>query len=475
MSAFHSTVSRRDFMKLLGLAGAGAGAAMAVNPAYTDLDELTASSVGNWKRSWWVREVDTPTAEVDWQVMPYFDNRETMFDSGAFRRYIGEEEFNRLNQLVGANQKAWVQQNRPGFTLRDVAFNSSTGFGYAYGLRAQFVQSGVTQPEAFGVARWSATAEENTNMIRAAARFFGARDVGVYELDQNTRKTVYSHERDGKAYVFRDAEASESSTERVIPYSAKYVIIFSIMESQEMMKRAPDNLSSASVSLGYAQGALVNNRLQNFINRLGYQCLAESMSNAMVQCAGAQALAGVAEIGRMSLSTLNPDFGPIQRAFKVITDLPLAPTKPIDSGMLRFCKTCMLCADACPPSAISLEKDPSYDIKGPWNKPGIEHYYYDGAKCLSWWRNVTTGCSTCRSACPFAAKNFASIHDFVVKPVQSVTPLFNGFFAEMDKFFGYEGLDEEGFSTREVKNSWWNIANAPVYGFDTARMATRLQ
>lgn len=40
MHSFHSTVSRRDFMKTLGLAGAGVGAAAATFPVFHDLDEL---------------------------------------------------------------------------------------------------------------------------------------------------------------------------------------------------------------------------------------------------------------------------------------------------------------------------------------------------------------------------------------------------------------------------------------------------
>jgi hypothetical protein len=36
MSKFHSTLSRRDFMKALGVTGAGIGAGMAVSPAFHD-------------------------------------------------------------------------------------------------------------------------------------------------------------------------------------------------------------------------------------------------------------------------------------------------------------------------------------------------------------------------------------------------------------------------------------------------------
>jgi histidinol-phosphate/aromatic aminotransferase/cobyric acid decarboxylase-like protein len=41
MGKFHSTVSRRTFMKGLGLAGAGIGAAAAAAPVFHDLDEVS--------------------------------------------------------------------------------------------------------------------------------------------------------------------------------------------------------------------------------------------------------------------------------------------------------------------------------------------------------------------------------------------------------------------------------------------------
>ena len=127
MSKFHSTVTRRDFMKGLGLAGAGLGTAAAAAPVFHDLDELSSDASGDWKRPWWVAYRDTPTAEVDWSIMPFFDNRETMFDRNAWIRYIGQDEYNRLNQQRGENASKWVKEGRPGFTLRDGALAGSTG------------------------------------------------------------------------------------------------------------------------------------------------------------------------------------------------------------------------------------------------------------------------------------------------------------------------------------------------------------
>ena len=56
MSIFHSTVTRRDFMKGIGLTGAALGAAGMVAPVYHDMDEVLASETSWWKRPWYIKE-----------------------------------------------------------------------------------------------------------------------------------------------------------------------------------------------------------------------------------------------------------------------------------------------------------------------------------------------------------------------------------------------------------------------------------
>ena len=67
MSKFHSIVSRREFMKGLGLAGAGIGAASLAAPSFHDLDEMISSSGAQWKRAWWIKnlELEKPAVELD--------------------------------------------------------------------------------------------------------------------------------------------------------------------------------------------------------------------------------------------------------------------------------------------------------------------------------------------------------------------------------------------------------------------------
>jgi epoxyqueuosine reductase len=72
MSKYHSTISRRDFMKALGLGGIGIGASTAFGSAigssgatiFRDLDEAKASPQASFKRPSWVKEVNKPTIEM---------------------------------------------------------------------------------------------------------------------------------------------------------------------------------------------------------------------------------------------------------------------------------------------------------------------------------------------------------------------------------------------------------------------------
>ncbi|PKH47791.1 reductive dehalogenase, partial [Dehalococcoides mccartyi] len=71
MSKLHSTLSRRDFMKGLGLAGAGLGAVAASAPVFHDVDELTSLGSNVNRYPWYVkeREFKNPTVEIDWNVL----------------------------------------------------------------------------------------------------------------------------------------------------------------------------------------------------------------------------------------------------------------------------------------------------------------------------------------------------------------------------------------------------------------------
>lgn len=80
----HSTVGRRDFMKMLGV-GAGAiglgGTALAA--PFKDLEEMIASPLADRNLSFWVKEVDEPMVEIDWDNMEKFSRSHVFFNPYA--------------------------------------------------------------------------------------------------------------------------------------------------------------------------------------------------------------------------------------------------------------------------------------------------------------------------------------------------------------------------------------------------------
>ncbi|MGB2856378.1 MAG: reductive dehalogenase, partial [Dehalococcoidia bacterium] len=214
------------------------------------------------------------------------------------------------------------------------------------GLNVPFTMAAI--PDDLEYPRYEGTPEENTRMVRAAAKLFGAASVGVVELDENTRKLIYSIDGwDNRKWEFEDVDkAYETKKKKVIPYKAQWVIVYTIRMSQPTVARAPTALSTAASSIAYSEGTSVQLRLQQFINRLGYQCLADGSMGTSGNSPGFGVLAGLGELSRIN-RMISPRWGPLVRVFKVITDLPLAPTKPIDAGIFRYCRDCKKCAEQC--------------------------------------------------------------------------------------------------------------------------------
>lgn len=59
-------------------------------------------------------------------------------------------------------------------------------------------------------------------------------------------------------------------------------------------------------------------------------------------------------------------------------------------------------------------------------------------------------CMNCQTMCPFNHANDAVIHP-IVRAIAAVIPMFNGFFSEMDRHFGYSKPKSE-----EEMAAWWN-------------------
>ena len=135
-------------------------------------------------------------------------------------------------------------------------------------------------------------------------------------------------------------------------------------------------------------------RIQVFLHVLGYQGLMGTWFNGLGIAPALGVMAGLGELSRLN-RLISPEYGPLQRIFKIVTDLPLAPTKPINAGIMDFCRTCKVCAEKCPADVLSRETEPSWEPVGPWNNPGHKTWYEDSTACRTWWARSTMGCITC--------------------------------------------------------------------------------
>jgi epoxyqueuosine reductase len=336
---------------------------------YRDLDEIKSSPAAERKLPWWIKEVDKPTVEIDWSRMQRFDCSNIMFVNG-FAQAVGPDNAMKVGERAAETSTKSIIKKERGFTLRDKSLVAAAWLTSLVTMEQSFLgpnvpipftMSGI--PDELEYPRYEGTPEENTRMVRAAAKLFGAASAGVVELDENTRKLFYSFDGwEGRKVEFEDVDkAYETKKKKVIPYKAQWVIVYTIRMSPPTIATAPAALTTAASAMGYSEGTSVQLRLQHFINRLGYQCLADGNMGTSGNSPGFGVLAGLGELSRLN-RMISPRWGPLVRVFKVITDLPLAPTKPIDAGIFRFCRDCKKCAEFCPSHALSMETEPTWEV-----------------------------------------------------------------------------------------------------------------
>ena len=462
MSKHHSTLNRRDFLKILGLGGVGMGAAAVSAPVIHDLDELMASPEAAGEKPWYAREVDKPTCEIDWSMMNRFDYSEVMWARGL-KKALGPEEFEKVFRIGARNKLQWIKDNKPGCTLKDEALGSC---GHWAELSFLGPQTSPT-PGDLEVPRWEGTPEENARIVRAAFKLHGASHVGFAELDTDTtEKMIYSYDNAGSVKGPRldiiDADQPEENTEegyRVIPKKARWVIVYTMRMSDETMRRPATLLGGRSHGYMYNLKSLFQGQMQNFLRTLGYMGLGEaSRYNSLGAHPGFAILAGLGEMSRLT-HLITPEYGLRQRVQMMITDLPLAPGKPIDFGVMNYCRTCKKCADFCPPEAISKETEPSFDTYGkPYANPGVKTWYWPQETCNAFIRQNNT-CAICYAVCPLSKGGHKAFYHDLQRWTTANTPLFNGFFKRMDDFLGYGWRQ----SSEEIEG-WWDL-DLPPWGY----------
>jgi epoxyqueuosine reductase len=413
-------------------------------------------------RFWWVKDVAQPTAEVDWKATKRFSEWQSA--RGSLRQYRGAEVDDRLMKRQKESLLQWESENRPGYSTKDVALEAAATIARPV-LKLRGPQQAST-PQERGVARYEGSPEDNSRVVTVALRHLGAAKVGFVELkEESTRKLIYDQEPapSKRSIVFEEVEEGREERDRVvIPARARWAIIFSMQVSGETMKSSPTRLGSLTSALTDFH---IHNTLamaHEFFRALGWQSYGPTETNGLGIYPALAVQAGLGELSRLN-RLITPEYGPMVRLGMLLTDLPLVPTSPVDFGVMRFCRDCRICANTCPSRALSVEREPTWQIRGPWNSPGHRAYFEDSIACRNFWSDCGTDCGICFAACPYSQEDRATLHE-ILKATVSNTPSLNNLI-RMGTDLVYP-TEPDGRPLKDP-DKWWHNTNLPEYGINT--------
>jgi ferredoxin len=223
---------------------------------------------------------------------------------------------------------------------------------------------------------------EMTKKVKKAAKLYGASLVGVATYNPLWMQV-------NKRYDLASLE---------MPEGVKYVVVGAIEMDELAIATSPEAPAGAATGTCYSRMAFVSATLAEFIRNLGYTAI--PAGNNVGLSIPMAIDAGLGQLGRHGL-LITPEYGPRVRLFKVFTDLPLLPDKPIDFGVAPFCRGCKRCAEVCEVDAISFKDDPDWEPATKSSSPGALKWYMDAEKCFEYWCDNGMDCSTCISVCPY--------------------------------------------------------------------------
>jgi reductive dehalogenase len=340
--------------------------------------------------------------------------------------------------------------------------------------------------------------------------FFGASAIGTSEMDEHHKKLIglYGDNIGENYFPYEGSTTWPPPTTVTRPIEFADVPTFSF-DMKTHTTKIPSNIPLNSISYvipqanymfrggieSYISSAANISRYRlrenvractlKFLKGIGYQGMIDSPYRGIPSAAGC-ALSGLTENSRQTIMSISPEFGSTVGLYDMLTDLPLAPTKPIDAGLWRFCQTCGICATHCPTGAIEPKggREPSWEPYPSATKPmhpelpglgfspvgaGESEYFKTGRK--TYWNDMiacrygqranfpANGCRICYGSCVFNSQQGPMVHD-VVRATLATTSVFNSFFATMDTTFGF------GPKLDEKIEDWWD-AQLPAYGYST--------
>jgi reductive dehalogenase len=358
-----------------------------------------------------------------------FDARKTAFS--IKRSKFGSDTFS-------YTKKVWdkMQAGVPGFSHPDISFKNAANTsdnheGMNTGYYSWFPLDVSVKPD--HIPRWEKTPYEHAKVIRKAAQYYGAVNVGYTTLDE---RWIYSHTSDGRPIVVETTDKPYVGEDKiVIPESYKYVIAIAVPMEFNENSYAPTPIEVTS-NMGYARMHVVTGTLAEFIRGLGWNAIPCGNDTALSVPIAIQA--GLGHLGRNG-RLITWENGPLVRIAKIFTDMPLPQSLPASSGIVEYCEVCAKCAKECPSQSIPLGPR-SFAPINESNNGGVYKWQCDEQGCFDYWHEVATGCSICFRVCSFT-KSKGLLHDIVKWFIRNA-PIFNKFFVWSDEVFGYGKMSD---------------------------------
>jgi reductive dehalogenase len=265
----------------------------------------------------------------------------------------------------------------------------------------------------------------NADWIKATAHYLGADAVGLCAVPE---WAWYSHDAGGNPLP---------------AYHANGVNLL-LDQGHETMEGASgdDWISVAQSMRAYLRFSLIGGVIAEQIRRLGYSARVHSVLDGDVLQPPLLLLSGLGEVSRIGEVILHPFLGPRLKSGTVTTDLPMAPDRPIDFGLQRFCEQCNKCARECPSGAITAGPKVVYN--------GYEIWKSDAEKCARYRITNAAGgmCGRCMKTCPWNTEGL--LGDTLWRRLAMAVPAAAPWLARRD-----DALDRG--TINPVKAWWWDI------------------
>lgn len=217
------------------------------------------------------------------------------------------------------------------------------------------------------------SAADWTAEVKAKALALGAEDVGICEYQEE--------------WTYED---------RPVP-QGKYAVVMAFAHDYPNLSAAPDLETYLEIMKQYLRAGNTSKHVANHIRELGYFAAAKTGPHTEdVLMIPAAIEAGLGELGKHG-SMIHRKLGANFRLSMVLTDLPLVSDTPDVFGADDFCHMCQVCTNACPPDAISPEKQ---------MVRGEVKWFVDFDKCLPYFMDNQT-CGICLAVCPWSRPGIA--------------------------------------------------------------------